>query len=77
MFLLGINCCLRAVDEHYHLRRDSATEKGQLSFVLNPRGVRCVLYQEDRVIKTHDGRLRDMCRDRKICWIYPNEGNVN
>ena len=27
--------------------------------------------------KTHDGGLRDMHRDRKICWIYLNEGNVN
>ena len=75
LFLLGINCCLRAVHEHYNLHRDVDDMKGQLMFVLNPGGVRCILYRGDAVTKTHDGGLGDMNRDRKSCWIYPNLGN--
>ena len=75
LFLIGINIYLRAVDEHYHLRRDTPTQKGQLKFVLNPKGVRCVAYQEDTVTKTHNGGLNDMRRDRKTVWIYPNFAN--
>ena len=75
LFLLGINVCLRAVEEHYYLRRDTEVSRSQLSFVKNPKGLTCVLYEEDCVTKTHDGGLRDMRRDRKIVWIYPNLGN--
>ena len=77
LFLLGINAHLRAVEEHYYLRRDTPEEKGQLSFMSNPRGVRCVVYQEDSITKTHDGGLKDMKHDRKTVWIYPNLGNCN
>ena len=77
LFLLGINCCLRAVEDHYNLRRDTVDEPSQLSFVFNPRGVKCVVYQEDSVTKTHDGGLHDMRHDRKVVWIYPNAGNIS
>ena len=77
LFLLGINVCLRAVEEHYYLRCDTPTEKGQLSFVLNLHGVKCVIYKEDTVTKTHDGRLKDMRHERKIVWVYPNNMNIN
>ena len=77
LFLLGMNVCLRAVEEHYQLRRDSVKEPGQLSFVTNPRGVRCILYQEDSITKTHDGGLKDMRRDRKTVWIYPHKTDIN
>ena len=76
LFLLGINVYMRAVEDHYHLRRDSPNEKGQLTFMCNPRGVRCVVYREDSVTKTHDGGLKDMRHERKTVWIYPNAGNV-
>ena len=77
LFLLGINCYLRAVEDHYNLRRDTEIEKGQIQFKANPRGVKCIVYQEDSVTKTHDGGLNDMRRDRKIVWVYPNVDNVN
>ena len=77
LFLLGINAQLRAVEEHYYLRCDTPDEKVQLSFVSNPRGIKCVVYQEDTVTKTHNGGLKDMHHDRKTVWIYPNEINCN
>ena len=77
LFLHGINAHLHAVEEHYYLRRDTPQEKGQLSFVMNPKGVKCVVYQEDTVTKTHDGGLKDMKHDHKTVWIYPNLGNCN
>ena len=75
LFLLGINVCLRAVEEHYYLCCDTEVSKSQLSFVKNPKVLGCILYEEDSVTKTHDGGLHDMRRDRKIVWIYPNLGN--
>ena len=75
LFLIGINVYLRAVDEHYNLRRDMPNQKSQFSFVSNPKGVRCIVYHEDQVTKTHDGGLKDMHRERKVVWIYPNQGN--
>ena len=63
------------MDEHYCLRCDTPEKKGQLMFVLNSKGVRCILYCEDSVTKTHKGGLNDMHFDRKTCWIYPNLGN--
>ena len=44
--------------------------------VLNPKGVKCIVYQEDAITKTHDGGLKDMRHDRKVCWIYPNKTDV-
>ena len=70
LFLLCINCYLRAVQEHYGLHCDTNNSKSQLKFVLNPKGLRCVVYQEDCITKTHNGCLKDMGQDRKICWIY-------
>ena len=60
LFLLGINCLLRAVDEHYNLRRDMPNNQSQLSFRINNFGEKCLVYQEDTVTKTHDGGLNDM-----------------
>ena len=75
LFLLGINVCLRAIEEHYYLHHDTEVSNSQLSFVNNPKGIGCILYEEDSVTKTHDGGLHDMCHDRKTVWIYPNLGN--
>ena len=77
LFLLRINCYLRAVEEHYYLHRDTPTEKSLLQFMMNPKGVRCIVYQEDSVMTSHDGGLKDMRRERKTGWIYPNLGNTN
>ena len=75
-FLLGINLALRAVDEHYHLRRDTKDKPSQLSFQRNSNGVRCLVYTEDTCTKTNNGGLKHMRKDRKIVWVYPNK-NVN
>ena len=77
LFLLGINVTLRAVEEHNQLRRDMPNMKSQLAFVLNPKGLRCLLYKEDSITKTHDGGLKDMRYERKVVWIYPNLGDVS
>ena len=77
LFLIGINVMLRAVDEHYNLRRDMPGKPSQLSVRLNEFGEKCILYKEDSVTKTHDGGLNDMNRDRKEVWIFPNKNNIN
>ena len=55
LFLLGRQCALRASDEHYYLRHPSPSEPSQLSFELNALGVKCLVYHEDTISKTHDG----------------------
>ena len=72
LFLIGTHCTLRASDEHYYLCHDTPQEKSQLSFENNSNGVRCLVYREDTVSKTHDGGLKDMRSDRKEVWVYPN-----
>ena len=76
LFLIGINCGLRAGDEHYDLRRDSVDHPSQFSFQRNEKGQRCVVYSEDTVTKAYDGGLAHMRKDHKIVWIFPSE-NVN
>ena len=76
LFLIGINVYLRAIEEHYGLRRELPNEKSQISFEYNSIGVKCLVYREDTVTKTHDGGLNDMQNERKIVWVYPSE-NVN
>ena len=73
LFLIGINVLLRAVDEHYSLRRPFPNYPSQLSFETNQAGVKCLVYREDHITKTHDGGLNDMRKDRKIVWVYPSE----
>ena len=73
LFLIGINVYLRAVDEHYGLRRDMPDKKSQISFEYNSSGVKCLVYHEDSVSKTQDGGLADMRNERKIVWVYPSE----
>ena len=72
LYLLGVNCALRAGDEHYNLRRPGGCTSSQLSFELNEFGIRCLVYREDSVTKTNKGGLRDMKKERKIVWIKPN-----
>ena len=55
LFLLGINLYLRAIEDHYNLRRDTPDEKSQISLEKNENGQECVVYREDCVTKTHDG----------------------
>ena len=74
-YLLGLNCCLRGVVEHYALRRDMPKKSSQLSFERNSNGTRCLVYREDQVTKTHDGGIKDMRRERKEVWIHPNLKN--
>ena len=76
LYLLGVNCALRAGDEHYALRRPGGCTSSQLSFEENSLGVKCLVYREDTVTKTNRGGLRDMKKERKIVWIKPNR-NVN
>ena len=73
LYLLGINCFLHAVNEHYYLRRPLLGKKSQLNFERNEFGDTCIVYREDFVTKTHDGELNDMNYDRKECWIFPNK----
>ena len=73
--MIGINVYLCAVEVHYYLRKDTPDQKGQLTFMKNPTGVKCIGYQEDSVTKMHDCGLKYMRRDRKMVWVYPNEGN--
>ena len=76
LFLLGINLLLRAIDEHYQLRREMPTQRSQLQFERNSNGTKCIVFREDSWTKTHDGGLKDMKAERKVVWIYPNP-NVN
>ena len=76
LFLIGINCGLRAGDEHYALRRDGPTKKSQFSFKRNSKGVRCLLYQEDFITKTNDNGLNSMNKERKIVCVHPSS-NIN
>ena len=76
LYILGVNCALRAGDEHYALRRLGGQTSSQLSFECNSLGVRCLVYREDTVTKTNRGGLRDMKKECKIVWIKPNV-NVN
>ena len=72
LFLIGINCGLRAGDEHQALRRQSPWKTSQFSFQNNDKGVHCIVYTEDAITKTHDGGLNSMRKTKKITWIYPS-----
>ena len=76
LFLLGINLALRAVDEHYQLRRAMPNKPSQLAVECNSQGTKCVVYREDTCTKTNDGGLLQMRKERKIVWIYPSK-NIN
>ena len=73
LFLIGINVFLRAVEEHYYLRRPMENGTSQLTFERNSKGDKCLVYREDSITKTHDGGLNDMRRERKIVWVFPSE----
>ena len=72
LFLIGINIGLRAGDEYQALRRHSPFKPSQFSFQKNDKGVRCIVYTEDTVAKTHDGGLNSMRKSKKVSWIYPS-----
>ena len=76
LFMLGMNCSLRAVDKHYSLRREKPSKASQLQFERDPDGLKCLVYREDFVTKTHDGGLKDRKSDHKEVWVYPNK-NIN
>ena len=75
LFLIGINVYLRAIEEHYSLRREMPNESYQISFEYNSIGVKCMVYREDAVSKTHDRGLTDMRKERKIVWVYPSDNS--
>ena len=77
LFLIGINVMLRAVQEHYQLRRSTVSSESQFTFDFSETGESCIVYKEDAISKTHDGGLADMRRDRKEVWIFPNSDNIN
>ena len=76
LFLIGINCILRAGDEHYYLHRDMPDKPSQLQFKINSKGEKCLVYTEDTVTKANDGGLANMKTDRKVVWVYPSK-NIN
>ena len=43
LFLLGINMCFRAVEDHYNLRRPLPNQPSQLTFEHNKRGIKCLV----------------------------------
>ena len=73
LFLLGMNCGLRAGDEHHDLRRETLEKPSQIQFEHDSSGVRCLVYREDSVTKTNDGGLKHMRKQRKIVWVHPSE----
>ena len=73
LYILGVNCALRAGDEHYALRRPRGCVPSQLNFEQNSLGITCLVYREDTVTKTNRGGLRDMKKERKVVWIKPNK----
>ena len=72
LYLLGVNCALRAGDKHYCLRRPGGYTSSQLSFEFNDMNITCLVYREDCITKTNRGGLKDMKKERKIVWIKPN-----
>ena len=60
LYIVGVNCALRAGDEHYNLRRPGGCTTFQFSFERNEHDVRCVVYREDTVTKMNRGGLKDM-----------------
>ena len=73
LFLLGLNLGLRAVEEHYDLRRDSSDKPSQLSFERSSTGQCCLVYREDTVTKTNDSGLKNLKKERKVIWVFPSE----
>ena len=71
-FGLGMQCILRSVQDHHSLRRWTPTRNSQLTFERNSDGIRCLVYREDYITKTHNGGLADMKHDRKEVVIVPN-----
>ena len=72
LFSLGLHAMLRAVDEHYHLRRDVPDQDSQLQFDRDDEGNKCLVYREDFVSKTHNGGIADRKHERKEVWIFAN-----
>ena len=76
LFLLGMNCGLRAGDEHYDLRRDCPKKLSQIQFKHSSKGQRCVVYSEDSITKTNDGGLSSLRKDHKVVWVYPSSNPI-
>ena len=72
LYIVGVNCGLRAGDEHYNLQRPGGCTTSQFTFELNEHNLRCVVYREDTITKTNRGGLKDMKKTRKEVWIKPN-----
>ena len=45
LFLIGINCGMRAGDNHYELHHDGSTKMSQFSFRKNDKDQCCVVYE--------------------------------
>ena len=42
-------------------------------FELSTSGMKCLVYREDSISKTHDGGLKEMRSDRKEVLMFPSE----
>ena len=73
LYLLGVNCALRASDKHYNLHGPRGCTTFQLSFKPNSLNVKCLVYCKDNVTKCNKGGVK---KERKIVWIKPSN-NVN
>ena len=67
LYLVGINCALRACDEHYSLHRIG--HDSQFEIVYDGEGVKCLLYTEDFNTKTNKDGLKDKNKERKSLGI--------
>ena len=72
LYIIGVNCALRAGDEHYCLHRPGGCTTSQITFEPNEFNVKCAVYHEDCVTKTNRGGLKDIKKTRKEVWMKPN-----
>ena len=72
LYLISVNCALRAGDEHHTLRRPGGCTPFQSTIESDEFGVNCIVYREDFITKKNRGGLKDMKKERKIVWIKPN-----
>ena len=74
-FGLGMQCCLRSVQDHHSLRRWTPKRQSQITFFLDENRNRCIEYKEDHVTKTHDGGITDLNHDRKERIVHSLKEN--
>ena len=58
------------------LCRDMPNKASLLSFERDSRGIRCLVYCEDTGTKTNDTGLKQVRKECKVVWVFPNNENV-